>query len=230
MYRLYCSHTYLLYTLKNLIFLFTLLYISSPVFCQEERKPLKGKIKSDAEDLEGIYVINKTADLSVATARGGYFTIDVKPKDTLIFSAVNFIGKEIIVEQENIDSELFFVEMEVLVTQLKEVIIEDYSHINEESLGLVPKGQKQYTQAEKKLFTASNGVDGLFNAISGRKKALKKAVVYESKRMLMAKINYIYTEEEIIGIIHNGRGSGMPKGLLKGEDAEAVAAWLATMK
>ncbi|OZM56524.1 hypothetical protein CIB95_12190 [Lottiidibacillus patelloidae] len=37
------------------------------------------------------------------------------------------------------------------------------------------------------------------------------------------------TKAEILSIIHNGQGS-MAGGLLQGEDAEIVAAWLATMK
>jgi len=37
------------------------------------------------------------------------------------------------------------------------------------------------------------------------------------------------SEEEIHDVILNGRG-GMPAGLLKGEDAEAAAAWLAEQK
>ncbi|MFZ3591572.1 cytochrome c551 [Bacillus sp. DJP31] len=45
----------------------------------------------------------------------------------------------------------------------------------------------------------------------------------------LKKVGTKYAEEEILGIIHNGQG-GMPKGLLQGEDAKAVAAWLATMK
>jgi cytochrome c551 len=39
-----------------------------------------------------------------------------------------------------------------------------------------------------------------------------------------------YTEEEILDIILNGKGKGMPPGLLKGEDAEAAAAYLAGLK
>jgi mono/diheme cytochrome c family protein len=35
-----------------------------------------------------------------------------------------------------------------------------------------------------------------------------------------------YSKDEILGIINNGKG-GMPGGLLTGEDAEAVASWLA---
>lgn len=38
------------------------------------------------------------------------------------------------------------------------------------------------------------------------------------------------SEEELLDIITNGTEKGMPGGLIKGEDAEAVAAWLATQK
>lgn len=37
------------------------------------------------------------------------------------------------------------------------------------------------------------------------------------------------SETEILDVIENGKGS-MPPGLVKGEDAEAVAKWLATQK
>ncbi|MGM9945902.1 MAG: cytochrome c551 [Lysinibacillus sp.] len=37
------------------------------------------------------------------------------------------------------------------------------------------------------------------------------------------------SEEEILNIIENGQG-GMPGGLVKGEEAEALAAWLAEKK
>jgi mono/diheme cytochrome c family protein len=38
-----------------------------------------------------------------------------------------------------------------------------------------------------------------------------------------------YSKDEILGIIKNGKGN-MPGGLLTGEDAEAVASWLAGKK
>ena len=38
-----------------------------------------------------------------------------------------------------------------------------------------------------------------------------------------------YSEEEILNIIVNGQG-GMPGGLVKGEEAEALATWLAEQK
>ncbi|MUV05134.1 hypothetical protein GN157_15575 [Flavobacterium rakeshii] len=185
--------------MKRIIFLFTLVITALPAISQEaEIKQLKGKIKSTADDLEGIYVVNKTSGAYVTTARGGYFSLMVKPKDTLIFSAIQIVGREYEVQQENIDSELFIIELEAMVTELDELVIENYGNITSESLGLVPKGQKRNTPAERKLYTASNGLDGFINALNGKKKALLKAVEYEKKEQLMAKINYIYTEEEIV--------------------------------
>lgn len=43
------------------------------------------------------------------------------------------------------------------------------------------------------------------------------------------KIGSKYSKDEILGIIHNGRGN-MPAGLLKGDDAQAVATWLSEKK
>lgn len=182
--------------MKKYLYLLSLLFSFFNLSAQD-RQPLKGKITSAAEDLEGIYVINKTADITVTTSQGGYFTINARPKDTLIFSAIQFVAKQVLVEQEHIDAELYFVPMEPMVRTLDEMIVEK-SDITAESLGLVPRGQKRYTPGERKLYTATQGIDAVFNALTGRTKMLKKAAEYEKKEILMAKINYIYTEEEII--------------------------------
>ena len=44
------------------------------------------------------------------------------------------------------------------------------------------------------------------------------------------KVGSRLTEEEILDIIVNGTDNGMPDGMLKGEDAEKAAAWLAEQK
>ena len=188
--------------MKNLFFLVSV--AATSLLTAQERVPLNGKIKSDAEDLEGIYVINKTAENSVTTTRGGYYTIPAKATDTIIFSAVNIIAKEITLEQEDMKSTLLIVSVEKHVHELQELVIVDYSHINAESLGLVPKGQKKYTPTEKRLLTASSskmnpmGLDPIINALSGRTKMLKKANETAEKESLMEKINYIYSEEELV--------------------------------
>lgn len=195
--------------LKNLFFLVSLI-TSTSMLTAQERLPLKGKLKCDLDDLEGIYVINKSTEATVTTTRGGYFTISAKINDTIIFSAVNIIAKNIVLEEADVKSELLIVPVDKYVHELDELVIIDYSYINAESLGLVPIGQKQYTPGERRVYTATNGVDGIFNAISGRTKMLKKANETAKKEALMEKINYIYTEEELITKFH------IPKEYLKG--------------
>ncbi|XJZ26931.1 cytochrome c551 [Bacillota bacterium Lsc_1132] len=46
----------------------------------------------------------------------------------------------------------------------------------------------------------------------------------------LQKIGAKYSKDEILGIIKNGKGGGMPKGLISGNDADKVAAWLAAKK
>lgn len=194
--------------MKNL-FLF-ISVISASLLTAQQRVPLKGKIKSEAEDLEGIYVINKTADLSVETSRGGYFTLMVKPNDTIIFSGMQITAKNITLTEDDVKSELWIVPVEKYTRILDELIIVDYRHINSESLGLVPKGQKQLTITEKRLFTSKDGVDGVINMFSGRTKMLKGANEAAKKERIMEKINYIYTEEELVEKYH------IPKEYLRG--------------
>jgi len=45
----------------------------------------------------------------------------------------------------------------------------------------------------------------------------------------LSKIGSKYSQDEIAGIIENGQGS-MPGGIIKGEEKDAVAAWLAEKK
>jgi hypothetical protein len=177
--------------------------MSSALFAQQ-RSPLSGKVTSDFDTLEGIYVINKSTETSVSTTRGGYFTISARVGDTLIFSALQFEARDIVVHENDFCNDLLFVPLATRNHELDELVIIDYSHINAESLGLVPRGQKQYTPAERNAATASSfkmnpmGLDPLINMFSGRSAMLKKAAEIEKMEDLMQKINYIYTEDELV--------------------------------
>ncbi len=195
--------------LKNLFFLVSFI-TSTSMLTAQDRTPLQGKLKCDLDDLEGIYVINKSTEATVTTTRGGYFTIPAKVNDTIIFSAVNIIARNMVLEEADVKSELLIVPVDKYVHELDELVIIDYSYINAESLGLVPRGQKQYTPGERRVYTATNGVDGIFNAFSGRTKMLKKANETAKKEVLIDKIDYIYTEEELITKFH------IPKEYLRG--------------
>lgn len=180
-----------------------LLFLPLLAFAQN-RTSLGGKISSTIDDLEGIYVINKTADLTVATAKGGYFTVPAAVGDVILFSSIQFVAREITLTPENFNDALWIVKLEFMVRDLDEVTITRYKNLNSEDLGLVPRGQKQYTYAERKLATAGDmrmnpmGLDPLINWMSGRTTMLKKELQIEKKEQLMEKINYIYEEEQII--------------------------------
>lgn len=45
----------------------------------------------------------------------------------------------------------------------------------------------------------------------------------------LTKVGSKYSKDEILDIIHNGRG-GMPAGVITGDDADKVADWLAAKK
>lgn len=190
-----------IYCLKSLAILLLL-----PALCfAQSRKDMNGKVTSTIDDLEGIYVINKSAgDLTVTTGKGGYFTLPMAAGDVILFSSIQFVAQQITVTKEDLAKEVFFIHLEFMVRELDEITITQYRNLNSEALGLVPKGQQRFTPAERKLATASSmrmnpmGFDPLINWISGRTAMLKKEAKVEKKERLMDKINYIYTEEQII--------------------------------
>lgn len=171
-------------------------------------KILKGKVVADSNELEGIYIINLKTDAAVLTEKGGYFSIPATEGDTLQFSAVQFKGLKRGLKKEDFNSDLLFVKMEILTRQLDEVKVNEYKNINAVSLGIIPKGQKKYTPAERKLATAGEfrwyspllipvggmSVDGLINSISGRTAMLKKELIVERKEFFLKKIREQFDE------------------------------------
>jgi hypothetical protein len=184
--------------------LLLLLLIVTPFVTAQDRCVVNGKVTSTFDDLEGIYVINRTTEKTTFTKRGGYFSVPVAVNDTLVISSIQFVAKEVVVQEADFGGDLLMVPLQPLHRELSEVIITDYSYINSESLGLVPAGQKKYTPAERKLATASKfrmnplGVDPIINAFSGRTAMLRKAADTEKKETLIDKIYYLYTEDDII--------------------------------
>jgi hypothetical protein len=99
--------------------------------------------------------------------------------------------------------------MEPIMHQLREVMVFQYKHINAVAMGIIPKGQKTYTPAERKLNTASNpyaefksglvmNTDPIINAISGRTAMLKKVVEVEKKEFSRAKTEDYFDENYFI--------------------------------
>lgn len=185
--------------LKILYFLVFTLLFTSTVFGQFS-KNWRGKIISDATDLEGIYVLNSKNKEATTTEKGGYFSINGTIGDSLVLSGLQLKSVKIALTQQNFTKELFFVKMESIVTFLEEVKINQYQNINALALGILQKPAKQYTPAERRLFTATSGggIDGLLNLISGRTKMLKRGIEIEKKEMALEKIENLFDEKYFI--------------------------------
>lgn len=186
-------------------------------FCgfSQNKTTLNGKIVSDATDIEGVLIKNIATNQETYSQRGGYFSIAGTQNDTLMFSAFNLKATMHIIKAKDFSENLIFIYMLLSRTELKELAIIDYKSINAVSLGIVPKGQKTYTPAERKLLTAGQfkwyspllipvggmSVDGLINAISGRTNMLKKEVEVEKKELLQVKLANKYDKEYIINTL-----------------------------
>jgi hypothetical protein len=193
--------------MRTVIAVFFLLVITNGFAQETAEVKLNGKIIANSNDLEGIYVVNLKTEKSVITEKGGFFTIEANPGETLMFSSMQFKGIQICLEPIDFQKELFFVKMEQMITQLPEVIILRYDNINAVSLGIVPPGMKHYTPAERKYATASSGamnpmgLDPLFNLFSGRTAMLKKEIEVEKKEFYLQKLDDRFDKHHFVDIL-----------------------------
>lgn len=179
-------------TLQFIAFLFV-----QVIFAQTGNvKELRGKIIADSVAVDRITIENVTTDKTTFSDVNGFFTITVKESDVLVFTAVNLEGLRLKIDKQDIEQGFITVKMIPKSIILKEVIVNE-SSITAESLGIIPYGQKKYTSAERKLYTATsgNGIDGLLNTISGRKAMLKKEIIIEKKEQLLARIEVLFEDK-----------------------------------
>ena len=173
---------------------------------------IKGKVVSTSSSLEGIHILNLNKGIGIATDNRGYFTIRVAIGDTLQFSAIHLIATKHIIEKDDFGENLLFVEMKSKLNELEEVTIVQYKNINAVSLGIIPKNQKTYTPAERKLKAASDldglygtntkiGLDPLLNWISGRTRMLKKEVEVEKNEFLIDATSDYYQKEYFTDVL-----------------------------
>jgi hypothetical protein len=164
-------------------------------------KLLHGKIIVESGNVGGVTIINLVNEKTAISDGNGDFFILAKAEDLLVFSSVNLEYYRKIIEAEDLKPDVLTIKMTAKITELEEVIVNKHPEINAVSLGISPKGIKQYTPAERKLATASSaklnpqGLDPLINAISGRTKMLKKELEVEKKERLLAYIGALFDDE-----------------------------------
>lgn len=178
----------------SIIFTFFLISIT-----QAQSVEIKGKVLVDDDDIEGIHIINITASKFTITKENGDFTIPAKLNDTIIFSAIKYKPKKIMVNADMIKSKILNVYLTELVNQLDEVIVgkvltgdlmldvensDAKRDINFYDLGISGYTGKPFTLSENRLREATTGggivpLNPLLNYLSGRTKQLKNQVKIE---------------------------------------------------
>ena len=158
-------------------------------------KEIQGQIVVQSTPAEGVNIINSTTQVMAISDVNGMFSIVVKEGDVLVFSSVNLDPVNHRIISEDVKSNSLQIKMTVKEMELKEVIVNENSNINAENLGIIPHGQKKYTPAERKIYTANSTVgDKLLNSISGRTAMLEKEAVVEKKEVLFRKMEYLFDE------------------------------------
>lgn len=185
----------------NNTLLLVLLLLSQVIFGQNSsEKKIRGKITADSTAVEGVNVLNSTNQRGTVSDREGFFSLFVKEGDILVFSAVNLVTLRRKVSKKELISNEIQIHMTAESIALKEVVVNENSQITAENLGIIPYGQKKYTAAERKLYTATSGggIDGLLNTISGRKAMLKKEIVVEKKENSLARMEVLFDDKYYI--------------------------------
>ena len=153
------------------------------------------QLTSDSTAVHVVDVVNVTTQKTFVSNLEESFVIKVKLGDVIIFSSKELETVRVKIDEKDLQKNSVIVNMAVKSIVLKEVIINE-SGISAESLGIIPYGQKKYTPAERKLYTATSGggIDGLLNTISGRKAMIKKDIIVEKKEQLLAKIDVLFED------------------------------------
>lgn len=188
----------------NLISIF--LFFGFNSFAQEI--DINGRVIAD-EDIEGIHIINKTANKFTITGINGTFTIPAKLNDTIIVSGVKYKHQEVIINELIMQSQVMTIYLEENIYQLDEVLIRKFltgdlrtdilnakikDDINFYDVGIPGFTGKPLTQSERRLFEADHGkmisvlqeglininIHKILNRISGRTKRLKSYVRLEN--------------------------------------------------
>lgn len=160
---------------------------------------INGKIIVNDDEVEGIHVINKTESKYTITDSNGEFRIPAKLNDSLIFVAIKYNYKEVIITADILKSKILNVTLTELVNQLDEVVVgkiltgnllsdiensDAKRDINFYDLGIPGYVGKPFTQSERRLHEATTGagiipLNPILNYLSGRTKMLKNQIKLE---------------------------------------------------
>lgn len=177
-------------------------------------KQIEGRVYSESGDVAATHVLNITSDRASITDIDGFFSIAAKLNDTLVFSAIQYKRKTMVVTRNVLESKMLYVPLEDALTELDEVIVMPYNLsgdmtldldrmeiepvVTASTLGLPNAYVKIPTQAERELFAATANpfmsFDPLINAITGRTKMLKERIARNKKYSRTLRVRAFYAD------------------------------------
>ena len=200
----------------NRIFFFLFVFSCSVARAQTSfTKTLEGQVMNKDNGVADVHVMNTSAKKATISNEKGNFSIRVTLGDTLLFSAVQFKRKTLVVNTNILESKFVVISLEEFVNELDEVVVRPYDLsgdlskdmqnlqigqvVSATSLGLPNAHVKPMIQSERQLRTAagpkfhplmllSPPVDPIINAITGRTKMLKKRVARDKKDLKLREV------------------------------------------
>ncbi len=201
--------------IKSSVTLFAFFVVSANLAAQTFfSKALEGRVYGTNGDVAATHVLNTTTNKATITDVDGFFNIQASLNDTLVFSAIQFKKKEIVVSASIMQQKMLTVVLEDALTELDEVIVTPYNLsgdlakdlqvlptdavVTVQTLGLPNAYVIVPTQAERQLFTATANpfmsFDPLINAITGRTKMLKERVAREKLSARTERVRAFYAD------------------------------------
>ncbi|UYW00675.1 hypothetical protein K5I29_09025 [Flavobacterium agricola] len=176
--------------------LFIFFFCLATTFAQKQLQ-LMGKVTAEQDDLSNITIFNKTQKYEKVTSPGGYFSLKVDLNDSLIFKSEFLYDYVHVVSDQDFETDLLQIRMIKFANMLKEVQI--YKALDPVEFGVLAQPAKQYTVAERRLKSASNGpVDFLANSLNGERKMYKTLIGLEKQASVENKLLTLYGRSELI--------------------------------
>lgn len=113
--------------MKKLLFSFLILFSGISFGQTNDRVEVHGTITVPAgAEMEGITIYNKNAAQGTVSSEKGEFTLPVKVRDSLYFSAVQYRGLLIEITKDIVDSQTLVVEIHEGLNELPEVVLRSH--------------------------------------------------------------------------------------------------------
>lgn len=177
-------------------------------FITAQTVTINGKVTANDDEIEGIHVINKTESQYTITESDGSFRIPAKLNDSIIFVAIKYNYKSVVITADIAKSQTLNVNLTELITQLDEVVVgkvltgnllsditnsDAKREINFYDIGIPGYTGKPFTQTERRLNEATTGggfipLNPIINYFTGRTKMLKNQLKLERMSDCMDRI------------------------------------------